>query len=75
MILSTLEDVLNASVSVTDHRELASLLKQFLKRDIAEQLLASALQNDVDPLTLLAPDTNSLGYLYILYVTFSISSR
>lgn len=52
--------------TVNDPVALASALKAFLKRDIAEHLLASSLPNDVDPLTVLNPTANTLGYLYIL---------
>lgn len=64
--LSSLEDVVSAATTITDPGKLASSLKGFLKRDIAEHLLASLLPNDEDPLDMLDPKTNTLGYLYIL---------
>ena len=66
MNLSTLEDVVTAATTINDPAVLASALKTFLKRDVAEHLLASSLPNDVDPLSVLNPNANTLGYLYIL---------
>ncbi|KAG8832576.1 hypothetical protein FRC17_001087 [Serendipita sp. 399] len=66
MTLSSLEEVVTAATTVTDSAVLANALKGFLKRDVAEHLLASALPDDVDPLAILNPTTNTLGYLYIL---------
>lgn len=68
MNLNSLEDVVTAATTVTDLAALVQALKNLLKRDLAEQLLASKLANDEDPLALLDPRSNTLGYLYILYV-------
>ena len=37
-----------------------------MKRDVAESILASTLPNDIDPFTVLNPNENTLGYLYVL---------
>lgn len=70
MNLNSLEDVVTAATTVTDLGALAAALKTLLKRDLAEQILASKLANDEDPLALLDPGKNTLGYLYILSVSF-----
>ncbi|KAG8801798.1 hypothetical protein FRC16_011113 [Serendipita sp. 398] len=66
MSLTNLEDVVTAATTVTDSAVLANALRNFLKRDVAEHLLASSLPDDVDPLAILNPTTNTLGYLYVL---------
>jgi COP9 signalosome complex subunit 3 len=66
LTLASLEDVVTAATTVNDHGKLALALRNFLKRDIAEHLLASFLPNDQDPLDMLDPKANTLGYLYIL---------
>lgn len=69
MNLSSLEDVVTAATTIHDAGTLAMALKAFLKRDVAEHLLASALPNDQDPLAMLNPLENTLGYLFILSVS------
>ena len=68
MNLASLEDVVTAATTVNDAGTLALALKAFLKRDVAEPTLASMLPNDQDPLALLNPQENTLGYLFILSV-------
>jgi len=68
MNLGSLEDVVTAATTINDAGTLSMALKAFLKRDVAEHLLASSLANDQDPLALLNPRDNTLGYLYILSV-------
>jgi COP9 signalosome complex subunit 3 len=70
MNLTSLEDVVTAATTVNDLAALAVALKALLKRDLAEPMLASKLANDEDPLALLDPGKNTLGYLYILSVSF-----
>jgi hypothetical protein len=70
MNLTSLEDVVTAATTVNDIGVLAAALKTLLKRDLAEPMLASKLANDEDPLAMLDPGKNTLGYLYILSVCF-----
>jgi COP9 signalosome complex subunit 3 len=66
MNLATLEDIVTAVTTVTDQAALAQGLKSFLKRDVAEAILASSLPNNEDPLAVLDPRSNTIGYIYIL---------
>lgn len=66
--LASLEDVVTAATTVNDAAALSMGLRAFLKRDVAEPMLASMLPNDQDPLALLNPHENTLGYLFILSV-------
>jgi hypothetical protein len=66
MNLNNLEEVIAASTTTSDHGKLATALRAFMKRDVAESILASTLPNDVDPFTVLNPNENTLGYLYVL---------
>ncbi|KIM24188.1 hypothetical protein M408DRAFT_331937 [Serendipita vermifera MAFF 305830] len=66
MNLASLEDVVTAATTVSDAATLSMALKAFLKRDVAEPTLASMLANDQDPLALLNPLENTIGYLFIL---------
>lgn len=66
MNLNNLEEVIAASTTTSDHGKLATALRAFMKRDVAESILASTLPNDVDPFTVLNPTENTLGYLYVL---------
>lgn len=66
MSLNNLEEVISASTTINDHGKLAAALRAFMKRDVAESILASTLPNDIDPFTVLNPNENTLGYLYIL---------
>ena len=64
--LPSLDDVLTQITTNAQH--LASYLKTFAPRDVRETILASTLGSGQDPLTVLDPQTNTLGFLYILYV-------
>jgi COP9 signalosome complex subunit 3 len=66
MSLNNLEEVISASTTTNDYGKLASALRAFMKRDVAESILASTLPNDIDPFTVLNPNENTLGYLYVL---------
>ncbi len=66
MNLNNLEEVIAASTTTSDHGKLATALRTFMKRDVAESILASTLPNEVDPFTVLNPNENTLGYLYVL---------
>jgi len=66
MSLNNLEEVISAATTTSDHGKLAAALRAFMKRDVAETILASALPNDIDPFTVLTPGENTLGYLYVL---------
>jgi COP9 signalosome complex subunit 3 len=66
MSLNNLEEVISASTTTNDHGKLAAALRTFMKRDGAESILASNLPPDVDPFTVLNPNENTLGYLYVL---------
>ncbi|CAG8704261.1 16695_t:CDS:2, partial [Acaulospora colombiana] len=68
MNLATLEDIVTAATTIPDQGVLAQGLKSFLKRDVAEAILASSLPNNEDPLAVLDPRSNTIGYIYILYV-------
>ncbi|KAM5541026.1 hypothetical protein V8D89_005337 [Ganoderma adspersum] len=62
--LPSLDDVLTQIT--TNAHNLASYLKTFAPRDVRETILASTLGSGQDPLAVLDPQTNTLGFLYIL---------
>ena len=71
--LPSLDDVLT---QITIHApNLSSYLKTFAPKEVRETILASTLGSGQDPLSVLDPHRNTLGYLYILYVRHSILQR
>jgi hypothetical protein len=50
----------------TTYTNIASGLRGLVKRDGGENILVSFLPGNTDPLTVIDPVNNTLGYLYIL---------
>ncbi|KAI1791382.1 hypothetical protein LXA43DRAFT_1011288 [Ganoderma leucocontextum] len=70
--LPSLDDVLT---QITTHSpNLASYLRSFAPREVRETILASTLGSGQDPLTVLDPQRNTLGFLYILSARLHSSS-
>ena len=67
--LASLDDVLTHITTATNPNTLNHYLKSFAPKDVRETILASTLGSGQDPLTVLDPSRNTLGYLYILYVS------
>ena len=66
--LPSLEDIVARITSDTNYPALSQYLKSFTNKEARESVLAGALPDNVDPLTVLDPHTHTLGYLFILYV-------
>ncbi|KAI0698795.1 hypothetical protein C8Q76DRAFT_757488 [Earliella scabrosa] len=64
--LASLDDVLNHITTSNNPNSLHSYLKSFAPKDMRETILASTLGSGQDPLVVLDPSQNTLGYLYIL---------
>lgn len=67
----TLEAVLARSIAPevqSNPKALATLFQLTAKRDDGATILASAIQNDQNPLSVLDPVTATIPYLYILSV-------
>ncbi|TBU54939.1 hypothetical protein BD310DRAFT_826881 [Dichomitus squalens] len=64
--LPSLDDVFTQITTNPNVANVASYLKTFAPREVRETILASALGSGQDPLTVLDPHRNTLGYLYIL---------
>ena len=62
----TIAAVVDAITSVQDDALLAQTLKTCSTRDLREIALASLLDDQRDPLDILDPANNTLGYLYLL---------
>ena len=65
--LKTLDDLLQYLTTTTDGpAAVNNTLKNFGTKETRDALLASTLGGGQDPLEILSPETNTLGYLYIL---------
>lgn len=67
--LASLDDVLTHVTTTTNPSSLNLYLKSFAPKEVRDSILASLLGSGQDPLTVLDPERNTLGYLYILYVS------
>ena len=65
---SSLDDVLNRITTSDNLSSLNGFLKSFTPKESRETILSSTLGSGQDPLDVLDPQRNTLGYLYILYV-------
>lgn len=70
--LPSLDDLFQHITTNNNPTSLNSYLKSFAPKDIRETILSGTLGSGQDPLTILDPSINTLGYLYILYVLFSL---
>ncbi|KAF8526561.1 hypothetical protein BU17DRAFT_82660 [Hysterangium stoloniferum] len=70
---NTLESVVAEITTPTSPKLLLVSLRNFAKRDIGDTILASTLGGGQDPLSILDPYVNTLGYLYILSARLFIS--
>ena len=61
----SLDDILTRITTETNQHTLNVYLKS---KDVPSSVLAGTLSNGQDPLAVLDPHRNTLGYLYILYV-------
>ena len=64
---ASLGDVLTRITSESNPQSLNAYLKTFAPKDVRETILASILPGSQDPLSVLDPQHNTLGCLYILY--------
>lgn len=71
---ASLDDVLHQLTTSTNLNNLHHYLKSFAPKESRDIILASTLSSGQDPLSVLDPQRNTLGYLYILYVHRSRSS-
>ena len=63
---NTLDSLVNEITSTNNMGALSQHLRNFATKDIRETILASSLSSGQDPLSILDPEVNTLGYLYIL---------
>jgi len=70
---NTLESVITEITTATSPKSLLVSLRNFAKRDIGDAILASTLGGGQDPLSILDPYVNTMGYLYILSARLLIS--
>ncbi len=71
---TSLDDVLQQLTTSTNINSLHHYLKSFAPKESRDIILASTLSSGQDPLSVLDPQRNTLGFLYILYVHRSRSS-
>ncbi|KAI0633148.1 hypothetical protein C8Q77DRAFT_1058791 [Trametes polyzona] len=64
--LASLDDVLQHITTSSNPSTLHHYLKSFAPKDVRDTILASTLASGQDPLSVLDPQRNTLGYLYIL---------
>ena len=62
---ATLEEILTRCANATTANDIQSL-STYLKASAKDTVLASLAQGGQEPLTLLDPGINTLGYIYIL---------
>ena len=65
---ASLDDVLQQITTSNNPSTLNHYLKTFAPKESRDTILASTLSSGQDPLSVLDPQSNTLGYLYILYV-------
>ncbi|KAI0758755.1 hypothetical protein C8Q74DRAFT_1299769 [Fomes fomentarius] len=68
--LASLDDVFQHITTSNNPTTLNSYLKSFAPKDPRETILSGTLGSGQDPLTILDPSINTLGYLYILCLGF-----
>ncbi len=64
--LASLDDVIKHITTSNNASTLKAYLNSFAPKESRETILASTIGSGQDPLTLLDPSRNTLGYLYIL---------
>ncbi|KAI0350548.1 hypothetical protein OH77DRAFT_1463574 [Trametes cingulata] len=64
--LASLDDVFNQITSTSSPGSLHHYLKSFAPKEVRDTILASTLSSGQDPLAILDPQRNTLGFLYIL---------
>ena len=65
-IPATMDQVLHDITTTEDPKLLNDKLRHSPSKDARETILASMLQSGQDPLSVLDPERNTIGYLYIL---------
>ncbi|CDO75711.1 hypothetical protein BN946_scf184493.g9 [Trametes cinnabarina] len=63
---ASLDDVLNQITTTSSSSSLNQYLKSFAPKESRDTILASTLSSGQDPLSVLDPRSNTLGFLYIL---------
>ncbi|TCD64034.1 hypothetical protein EIP91_004668 [Steccherinum ochraceum] len=70
----TLDHILEDITTTQDPKALSDKLKHFTPREARDTILASTLSSGQDPLSVLDPATNTIGYLYILAARLSVQA-
>lgn len=65
-IPATMDQMLHDITTTEDPKVLSDKLRHSPSKEARETILASMLQSGQDPLSVLDPERNTIGYLYIL---------